>query len=109
VDARPAATLVRYLATTATGSGCSPFTDDKSDYVATFVIQGLGHSSYSTTRPGDPRRARQDLVAPERAKMCALGMSGSSGLLAIENAKEAPAPPKAGARWWMEQGPAITS
>jgi hypothetical protein len=49
-----------------------------------------------------------DLVARERAKMCALGTSGSSGLLAIANAKEAPAPPKAGAQWWMEQGPAIT-
>ena len=43
----------------------------------------------------------------ERAKMYALGMSGSPGLLAISKSKDAAAWQQAAARWWIEQGPAV--
>jgi hypothetical protein len=37
--------------------------DDKSDDVATFVIQGLGHQRLQhDLRPGDLQRSRQDVV-----------------------------------------------
>jgi hypothetical protein len=75
-----------------------------------FVIQGLGHGSYSTTSDQAIRNGLGKIwPRREQAKMYALGMSGSPGLLAIPRAKIPPAWQKVDARWWIEQGPAITS
>jgi hypothetical protein len=71
-------------------------------------LQRLGHQSYSPTSDQALRNALGKTWSPrERAKMYALGMSGSP--LAISKAKDAPAWQKAAARWWMEQALAITS
>jgi hypothetical protein len=104
------ATLIRYLSNHTHWLRMLPFVDDKSDDVGTFISQGLGHQSYSPTSDQAIRNALEKTWSPrERAKMYALGMPGSPGILAISKAKDAPAWQKAAARWWMEQGPAITS
>ena len=43
----------------------------------------------------------------ERAKVYALGMTGSDGLPAIVRSTDAPDWQKSAARWWSAQGPAI--
>ena len=43
----------------------------------------------------------------ERAKMYALGMTGSPGLQAIAKSTDAADWQKAAARWWIDQGSAI--
>jgi transcriptional regulator with XRE-family HTH domain len=104
------ATLARYLSNDTHRLRMLGLVDDKSDDVATVVIQGLGHLSYSPTSDQAVRNALGKEWSPrERAKMYALGMSGSPGLLAISKAKDAPLWQAAAARWWLEQGPAITS
>jgi hypothetical protein len=98
VDARPAATLIRCLSKDSHRLRILAFIHDKSDDVATFVIQGLGHQSNSTTSDQAIRNGLGKFWSPrERAKMYALSMSSSPDLLAIAKAKDAPAWQKAGA------------
>jgi hypothetical protein len=58
------ATLVRYLSNESPGLGMLAFIDDKSDDVATFVLEGLGHQSYSTTSDQAIRNARDKTWSP---------------------------------------------
>jgi hypothetical protein len=48
-----------------------------------------------------------DLTALSRAKLYALGMSGSPGLAAIAASEQAPEWQRVAARWWVEHGPAV--
>jgi hypothetical protein len=103
------ALLIWYLSNDSHGLRMLAFVDDKSDDVAPFVLQ-LGHRSYSTISDQAISNGLGKTCSPrERAKMYALGISGSPGLLAIANVKDAPAWRKAGARWWLEPVPAMTS
>jgi hypothetical protein len=104
----PLATLIRYLSNDTHPLRMLPFVDHKSDDLGTFISQGVGHESYSPASDQALLNAIEKTCSPlERARMYALGMSGSAGLLA--KAKDAPARQKGAARWWLEQGPAITS
>jgi hypothetical protein len=76
-------TPVRYLSNHSHRLRMLAFIDDKSNDVATFVIQGLGHPSYSTTSTRRSATGSARSGRPEPAKMYALSMSGSLGLLAI--------------------------
>jgi hypothetical protein len=81
-----------------------PFVDDKSDDVGTFISQWLGHQSYS---PASDQALRSDLektCSPrQRAKIYTLGTSGPPGLLAIPNAKDAPARQKGRDGGWGQR------
>ena len=91
MHARPA-TLIRCLSNDTHRLRMLPFVDDKSDDVSTFISQALGHQSYSPASDQALRNALEKTWSPrERAKMCALGLSGSPGLVAIHKARDAPA------------------
>ncbi|CAN5417261.1 hypothetical protein BH10ACT10_BH10ACT10_01690 [soil metagenome] len=101
-------TLVRYLSDDSHRMRMLAFVEDGSDEVATPLTQGLGHLGFSPMSDQAIRNSLGKEWSPrERAKMYALGMSGSPGLLAISKSSQ-PAPwQKAAARWWLDQGPAI--
>ena len=102
-------TLVRYLSSDTHRMRMLTFVDDESDDVATPMIQGIGHLTLNPMSDQALRNTLGKEWSPrERAKMYALGMSGSPGLLAISKSKDAAAWQQAAARWWIEQGPAIT-
>ena len=75
------------------------------------MVQGIGHLSLDPMSDQAVRNTLGKEWSPrERAKMYALGMSGSPGLLAISKSKDAAPWQQAAARWWMEQGRArVTS
>jgi transcriptional regulator with XRE-family HTH domain len=104
------ATLARYLSNDSHRLRLLTFIDDKSDDVANVVLQSIGHLSFSPTSDQAVRNSLGRTWSPrERAKMYALGMSGSSGLLKLSKFGDSPRWQKAAARWWLEQGPAIAS
>jgi hypothetical protein len=104
------ATLVRYLGNDSHRMRMLGLVDDPVDDVASAVAQALGHTSLNAMSDQALRNSLGRTWSPrERAKMYALGMSGSPGLPAIARSKDAPQWQQAAARWWMEQGPAITS
>lgn len=101
-------TLVRYLSDESHRMRMLAFVDDRSDEVATPLVQGIGHLAYSVTSDQAIRNALgSEWSRRERAKLYALGMSGSPGLLSITKASSAAPWQQAGARWWIEQGPAV--
>ncbi len=103
-------TLVRYLSDDSHRMRMLAFVDDASDDVATPMVQGIGHLSYSAMSDQAIRNSLgSEWSRRERAKMYALGMSGSPGLLAITKSSSAAPWQQAAARWWIEQGPAIHS
>ncbi len=102
--------VIRYLSNDSHSlSGCSRSSTTSPTTSRPSVIQGLGHQSY--TRPATRRSAtaRQDLVARRADKDLRARHVQLTDLLAIPEPKDASAWQKAGVRWWMEQGPAITS
>ena len=102
-------TLVRYLSDDTHRMRMLTFVDDASDDVADADDPGTrppDASARCRTRRCATRSARSGRRR-ERAKMYALGMSGSPGLLAIAKSRDAAAWQKAAARWWIDQGPAI--
>ena len=103
-------TLVRYLSDDSHRMRMLALADDASDEVATPVVQGLGHLSYSAMSDQGIRNSLgTEWSRRERAKMYALGMSGSPGLISIVKSGTAVAWQQAAARWWLDQGPAVVS
>ncbi len=103
-------TLVRYLSNDAHRMRMLPYVDDPSDDVAAPAIHGIGHLSLNAMSDQAIRNTLgREWSLRERAKMYALGMSGSPGLLAITRSANAAPWQQAAARWWIEQGPAVTS
>jgi transcriptional regulator with XRE-family HTH domain len=101
-------TLVRYLSNDSHRMRMLGFVDDPSDEVATPMTQGLGHLGLNPMSDQAIRNSLGKEWSPrERAKMYALGMSGSPGLLAISKSKDAAVWQQSAARWWLEQGPAV--
>ncbi len=102
------ATLIRYLASEVHRMRMLTFLEDPSDDVAVPIAQGLGHLTHASTSDQALRGSLgRDWSLRERAKMYALGMSGSEGLQAILKAKGSPEWQRSAARWWIAQGPAI--
>ena len=103
-------TLVRYLSDDTHRMRMLALAEDASDEVATPVVQGLGHLSYSAMSDQAIRNSLgSEWSSRERAKMYALGMSGSPGLISIVKSSSAVAWQQAAARWWLAQGPAVAS
>lgn len=102
------ATLVRYLSDDSHRMRMLGFVDDPSDDVALPISQALGHITLNAMSDQAIRNSMSKQWSPrERAKMYALGMSGSPGLRAITKSHEAPEWQLVGARWWISQGPAL--
>ncbi len=103
-----AATLVRYLSSDAHRMRMLSLIDHPSDEVATAMAQGLGHMHLTPMADQALRRSLgQEWSLRERAKMYALGMTGSPGLEAIVRSADASDWQRSAARWWRTQGPAI--
>jgi hypothetical protein len=103
-----AATLVRYLSSDAHRMRMLALIDHSIDEVAAPMAQGIGHMHPTPLADQALRRSLgQDLSMRERAKMYALGMTGSPALEAITRSTDAPAWQRSAARWWRTQGPAI--
>lgn len=103
-----AATSVRYLGTDIHRMRMLGLVDDPDPEVAVPIIQGLGHLTFTDFAD---QALRVSLAAEwslrERAKMYALGMTGSPGLQALLQSPTAPAWQKAAATWWIAHGPAV--
>jgi hypothetical protein len=102
------ATLIRYLSTDVHRMRMMTLSEDAADNVVVPITQGLGHLTPAATSDQALRNSlRKEWSMRERAKMYALGMTGSKGLDAITKSGQAPAWQKSAARWWSAQGPAI--
>ncbi|MFZ5847276.1 MAG: hypothetical protein ACOYX5_07850 [Actinomycetota bacterium] len=103
-----AATLARYLSTDAHRLRMVGFLDDANDEVGTFVAQAIGHMTFTSFSDQVLRSSLQDEWSPrERAKMYALGMTGSPGLEVLARSRNTPEWQRTAARWWIAQGPAV--
>lgn len=101
-------TLIRYLSDDSHRMRMMTFVDDASDEVATPMVQGIGHLTLSAMSDQAIRNSLGSAWSRrERAKMYALGMSASPGLLGITKSSTATSWQKSAARWWIEQGSAI--
>ena len=104
------ATLVRYLSGEEHRMRMLAFFEDPSDDVAFPVLQGVGHLTFNAMSDQALRASlSKEWSTRERAKMYALGMSGSPALRAILKSSDAPEWQKTAAGWWLSQGPAIRS
>jgi transcriptional regulator with XRE-family HTH domain len=102
------ATLVRYLSDETHRMRIMSLLDDPVPTVCSTMAQALGHMPQSPTTDQALRASlKKEWSLVERAKMYALGMSGSSALPAIARSRQAPEWQRNAARWWHEQGPAI--
>jgi hypothetical protein len=105
-----AATLVRYLSTDVHRMRMLGLIDHPVDDIAAPIIQGLGHMAPTPLADQAIRNALgKEWSMRERAKVYALGMTGSEGLAAILRAKDAPEWQREAARWWVDHGSAIRS
>lgn len=103
-----AATLARYLSSDAHRMRMLGFVDDPNDDVGTYVAQGIGHMTFSAFSDQILRSSLRDAWSPrERAKLYALGMTGSAALGPIARSRNAPAWQREAAQWWLNQGPAV--
>ena len=102
------ATTIRYLADDEHRLRLLHWLQDPDAEVAAPVAQTMGHLSHAPISDQALRAALgPQWSVVERARMYALGMSGSAGLRAISRSATAPAWQKAAARWWIEIGPAV--
>jgi transcriptional regulator with XRE-family HTH domain len=103
-----AATLVRYLSTDDLRMRMLAFVNHPVDEIATPVTQGLGHLAPTALADQALRNSLgREWSLRERAKLYALGMTGSPGLQAILRSRDAAEWQRSAARWWSAQGPAI--
>lgn len=102
------ATLTRYLGNDPHRMRMLKFLDDPDSDVAVTIAQALGHVTFSESSDQVIRSSLTDqFSASERAKLYALGMTGSPGLEAIVKSKTSTDWQKSAARWWIAHGPAI--
>jgi hypothetical protein len=103
-----AATLARYLSSDVQRLRMLRFVDDPNDHVGTVIVQAVGHMSFTAFSDQVIRASLGEEWSPrERAKMYALGMSGSPGLSAILRSTQSPEWQKTAAAWWISQGSAV--
>ncbi|QNN53945.1 hypothetical protein [Nocardioides mesophilus] len=102
------ATLARYLSDGSHRLRILSLMDDPDEAVRSPLIQGIGHMPLSATSDQVLRSSLgQEWSLGERAKMYALGMSGSPALPMIAASESAPPWQRSAARWWHAQGPAL--
>jgi hypothetical protein len=105
-----AATLVRYLGGDVHRMRMLRFLEDPDDAVAARIAETFGHLSYSDLSDQAIRSSLDgDWSSVGRAKLYALGMTGSPGLQTLLKSAQAPQWQQAAARWWIQQGSAIRS
>lgn len=105
-----AATLVRYLSTDDHRMRMLTLIEHPTEEIAAPITQGLGHLSSTPLADQALRNSLgKEWSLRERAKMYALGMTGSPGLQSIARSNDVPEWQKSAARWWSAQGPAIRS
>jgi hypothetical protein len=103
-----AATLVRYLSTDVHRMRMLGFLDHPIDELAAPIAQGLGHLPITPLSDQALRNSLgREWSMRERARMYALGMTGSPALPVIAKSSDAPEWQRSAARWWIAQGPAI--
>ena len=103
-----AATLARYLSDDSHRLRMLGLINDPVEEVGTFVAQGVGHMTFTAFSDQVIRSSlREQWSARERAKMYALGMSGSPALEAIVRSRQSPEWQRTAAQWWLAQGPAV--
>jgi transcriptional regulator with XRE-family HTH domain len=102
------ATLVRYLSDETHRLRMVGMINDPVEDVRVTIVQGLGHMPLSPTSDQALRASLgRDWSMSERAKMYALGMSGSPALPTLAASAQAPEWQRSAARWWHRQGPAL--
>jgi transcriptional regulator with XRE-family HTH domain len=103
-----AATLVRYLSGDDHRMRMLAFLDHPLEDVAVPITQGLGHLSFTALSDQALRNTLQREWSPRgRAKMYALGMTGSPALQILVRSTSAPGWQVQAARWWLAHGSAI--
>lgn len=103
-----AATLVRYLSTDAHRMRMLRFLEDPDKGVVVPIGQAFGHLAFTEYSDQVLRSSLAAVQTPsEKAKLYALGMTGSPGLETILRSATAPDWQKSAARWWLARGPAI--
>jgi hypothetical protein len=103
-----AATLARYLSNDGHRLRMLGFVDDPNAHVGTVVVQGIGHMTFTPFSDQVIRASLKDEWSDrERAKMYALGMSGSPGLESIRRSNQSPPWQRTAAEWWLSQGAAV--
>lgn len=103
-----AATLVRYIGEDVHRMRMLGFVDHPVDEIAASISQGLGHLTFTPLSDQALRNSLgREWSTRERAKMYALGMTGSPGLQAMVRASGVPDWQRSAARWWISQGSAI--
>ncbi len=103
-----AATLVRYLGEDVHRMRMLSFLEHPADELAMPIAQGLGHLTYTPLADQALRNSLgREWSERERAKMYALGMTGSPGLPMMVRAAGVPDWQASAARWWISQGAAI--
>ena len=102
------ATLARYLSDETHRLRMIGLLDDASEDVVAPLAQGIGHMPLSAMSDQVLRSSLGgELTTSSRAKMYALGMSGSPGLAALATSDTAPDWQRTAAHWWVEHGSAI--
>ena len=102
------ATLSRYLSDETHRLRMIGLLDDEAGDVAAPIAQAIGHMPFSAMSDQVLRgQLARELTEASRARMYALGMSGSPGLSAIAGSEQAPEWQRVAAAWWLEQGSAI--
>lgn len=87
-----------------------PLLGDDDLVVAAKVTTAVGHASYNPVADQVLRsRLPREQVPLGRARVYALGMTGSPGLAALAASDSAPRWQRHTARWWHENGSAITA
>jgi hypothetical protein len=105
-----AAVLVRYLSTDVHRLRMLGFVEDRQSAVSTALVQGVGHMTFTDFSDQVIRSSLRPEWSPlERAKMYALGMTGSPALTTLTRSPNTPAWQKDAATWWLTQGAAVRS
>lgn len=103
-----AARLVRYLAGDVHRLRALRFVEDPHDSVGRALTQAVGHMTFTDFSDQVIRASLKEQWSPrERAKMYALGMSGSPVVETLARSEGAPEWQRTAARWWLSQGPAV--
>jgi hypothetical protein len=105
-----AAVLVRYLSTDVHRLKMLRFVEDRQSDVSTPLVQGVGHMTFTDFSDQVIRSSLQPQWSPlERAKVYALGMTGSPALTTLARSPNTPTWQKDAATWWLTQGAAVRS
>lgn len=103
-----AAMLARYLVTEGHRLRALRFLDDPDAEVGTSLAQAIGHLTFTALSDQVVRASLREEWSPrERAKMYALGMSGSPALATIARSARAPGWQRTAAAWWIDHGAAV--